>query len=554
MTLSLEDRLAAAGEQLDALIELEQPVLLRVAERPGREPRSVAMLVSLCTVILVVVGLVWATRPDAPTRVPGAETSTPQPTASVPSTPPVTTPTSEPSSSSVPAATIPPVGSTTIPFDERPPVAIGESVMKGAVPQLVAGGFELFVEESLQGNDIADAIEQLRAAGQVGRVVVIQAGTNGPVSADVYRRIADALVEADQVVFLTVHADRAWIPGNNAIIWSLPAEYPNVTVLDWDGLVSSGVIPGMAADGIHLGTPSAQQSYANYVFSTIGRTDLVRPIEDGTRVVDISGPWPTYDPSDAETTPYLLPEVELPGMTMQRRSEGSFDDVTIDRYDQWFVSPDGTAVLRISTTAAPATLAPSGPLTIGEWNATVRPMAPGFAALDLTSESGTVLLWATGIDERALEGLAATLSRPPSGQPGWDATALPNGVRQWTQGWYRPDQARSLQWVDANGERRAELREGCCVFEGLGWLEDPVPVIYDGTLVVTQSTPGLIEAAWVHTDDGGEATPMLLRIVDGDLADVSAIVRSMRAVTDVEWQAVTPEPPSQDDGCSSLFC
>lgn len=278
MTLSLEDRLAAAGEQLDALIDLEQPVLFDDAQRSAREPRTVAMLVSLCTVILVMVGLVWATRPDEPVETPAAETSAPTPTASITTTPPVTTPTSEPSSSSVPAATIQPVASTTNPFDERQPVAIGESVMKGAIAQLEAGGFGLFVEESWQGNDIADVVEQLDANGQLGRVVVIQAGTNGPVSADVYRRIADALVDADQVVFITVHADRTWIPGNNEIIRSLPAQYPNVTVVDWDGLVSAGAIPGMAGDGIHLGALDARQSYANYVFGAIGRSDLVRPV------------------------------------------------------------------------------------------------------------------------------------------------------------------------------------------------------------------------------------------------------------------------------------
>lgn len=173
--------------------------------------------------------------------------------------------------------------------------------MKGAIPQLEAGGFELFVEESWQGNDIADVVEELRAAGQLGRVVVIQAGTNGPVSADVYRRIADALVDADQVVFLTVHADRAWIPGNNALIWSLPSQYPNVTVLDWDGLVSSGAISGMAGDGVNLGLLDARQLYANYVFGVIGRNDLVRPVAAYVNASDLAGLLPAISPIDGDS-------------------------------------------------------------------------------------------------------------------------------------------------------------------------------------------------------------------------------------------------------------
>lgn len=271
-----------------------------------------------------------------------------------------------------------------------------------------------------------------------------------------------------------------------------------------------------------------------------------------TRVVDISGPWPTFDPADAAPTPYLVPDDVLADLTMQRRTEWS-GDLVVDQYDQWFVSPDGGAVLRISTTASSAPQAPSGPLIIGGWRATPQAMAPGFAAIVLSAEAGTVELWATGIDEQALEATAATLSRAATGRPGWDAQ-LPAGVRSWTEGWYRPDQGHGLQWLDANGARRAELREGCCVFEGRGWPQDPTPVVYDGTLVVTESSPGMIEAAWVQPTTDGGATPVLVRIVDGDLADVSAIVRSMHSVEDAGWQTIAPEPPLQDDGCDSLFC
>jgi hypothetical protein len=104
MTPSLEDRLAAAGEQLDALIERERPVMLGIAERPGR-PRTVGVLVSLCTVVLVVVGLMWVNRSDDPTRTPATDTGAPLPTAPVTTTPPLTTVQTESSQTSVPTAT-----------------------------------------------------------------------------------------------------------------------------------------------------------------------------------------------------------------------------------------------------------------------------------------------------------------------------------------------------------------------------------------------------------------------------------------------------------------
>ena len=132
---------------------------------------------------------------------------------------------------------------------------------------------------SRQGKDMVTVIGQHRAAGELGQIVVIQSGTNGPVSEETYDAMMALLPPemTEMVVFLTVHADRGWIAENNAILRTLPAKYPNVRLLDWDGLVTSGVIPGMAGDGIHLG-PQAAQTYANYIFDVIGRRDLVRPV------------------------------------------------------------------------------------------------------------------------------------------------------------------------------------------------------------------------------------------------------------------------------------
>lgn len=173
-----------------------------------------------------------------------------------------------------------PAPTTTVPVAERAPVSVGESVMKGATPQLQAGGFTVVAEESKQGNWIAQVVATLRANGQIGETVVIQTGTNGEVTDAEYDEIMSYLPATDvkQVVFLTVHANKPWIAPNNSRIWSLPGRYPNVTILDWDGLVTSGQVPGMAGDGIHLGQASAKQFYANYIFGSVGRNDLIQPL------------------------------------------------------------------------------------------------------------------------------------------------------------------------------------------------------------------------------------------------------------------------------------
>ena len=189
--------------------------------------------------------------------------------------------TADPTATTATTAPVVESTTTTVPLADRPPIAVGESVMKGAVPQLQTGGFTVYAEESRQGNWIAEVIGQLRASGQIGSTIVIQTGTNGPVDAAVYDQIMSFLpaTEVETVIFLTVRApDKGWIDPNNATIYSLPGRYPNVTVLEWKAFVDNGMVPGMAGDGIHLGRVEAKQTYANFIFDVIGRRDLVLPV------------------------------------------------------------------------------------------------------------------------------------------------------------------------------------------------------------------------------------------------------------------------------------
>jgi hypothetical protein len=156
-------------------------------------------------------------------------------------------------------------------------VAVGESVMLGATAQLQAGGVVVNAAVSRQGTSVAQVIELLRAAGQIGRTVVIQTGTNGSVSDATLDRIMRSLPadETPHVVFLTVKAPRGWIADNNTRIRALPSRYPNVTVVDWE--LAAVPIEGelSASDGrIHLATAHAKQFYANLIFDAIGRPDL----------------------------------------------------------------------------------------------------------------------------------------------------------------------------------------------------------------------------------------------------------------------------------------
>ncbi|MFZ9629677.1 MAG: acyltransferase family protein [Ilumatobacteraceae bacterium] len=167
--------------------------------------------------------------------------------------------------------------STTEPVLAGTVYAVGESVMLGAKNALEAGGIVVDAEKSRQGTAIAEIVESMRAKGLIEDVIVIQTGTNGPVSKDTFDRIMKVLPAATTplVVFLTVRAPRSWIEPNNEIIRALPDEYSNVRVLDW--AVESDAIESELSrsdGGIHLATRAAMQFYANLIFDAIERPEL----------------------------------------------------------------------------------------------------------------------------------------------------------------------------------------------------------------------------------------------------------------------------------------
>ena len=75
--------------------------------------------------------------------------------------------------------------------------------------------------------------------------MVIHLGTNGTLSDETMTAFFTALSGVPKVVVLTVEAPRDYIAANNAKIVALPAQFPNVSVLYWDGLIAA--VPRPAA-------------------------------------------------------------------------------------------------------------------------------------------------------------------------------------------------------------------------------------------------------------------------------------------------------------------
>ena len=211
--------------------------------------------------------------PPVVTEITATPTSVTGTTAATTAPP---TDTAAPGDSTAPAETTPPTPATIPGTPGIQPVALGESVMLGAITNLQAGGFFVDALKGRQGPDMAALVETMRANNLLGDVVVIQIGTNGSISSDDLNRIMAQLPPnlTSKVVFLTVHVPKKWQDGNNLLILDLPAHYSNVTVVDWN-FASMGT--NLCSDGTHIACGGgAAQYYTNLIFDAIGRSDLDR--------------------------------------------------------------------------------------------------------------------------------------------------------------------------------------------------------------------------------------------------------------------------------------
>jgi peptidoglycan/LPS O-acetylase OafA/YrhL len=193
-----------------------------------------------------------------------------------PVTPPVTNapePTTAPQGSvALPSTTVPPPPTTTLPPAPIPKLALGDSVMLGAAPQLKEQGFTVDATESRAFINGLDTVLTLQSQDRLGDVVVVHLGTNGTIGNDNMTRMMDALAGVPQVVLVTLDAPVAWVPPNNALIVETANAYPNVTLLDWSTLAPACPGECFYSDGFHL-RPEGQAYYASLVAEALQPTD-----------------------------------------------------------------------------------------------------------------------------------------------------------------------------------------------------------------------------------------------------------------------------------------
>ena len=131
--------------------------------------------------------------------------------------------------------------------------AIGDSVMLDAQENLEQDipGVQVNAAVSRQWSTGEAIASQLKAAGSLGAVVVIELGTNGPITSADFDQMMSILTGASRVVFVTVHVDQPWQdPVNQALTLGVDS-YPGTVLADWAALAADHP-EWFGTDGTHL--------------------------------------------------------------------------------------------------------------------------------------------------------------------------------------------------------------------------------------------------------------------------------------------------------------
>jgi len=211
-----------------------------------------------------------STRPEEATAYTVTESTRPEePTAytSTGSTQAQKTTTANTTAAASEKKTTPPV--TVAPATQEAS-AIGDSVMKGAVGTLqqeIPTLGVIDVQGSLQAPAAIGILRQRRAAGQLGNVVVVHIGNNGPFSAEMFDEMMQVLADVDKVLVVNVTVppgvnDPIAVP-NDAVLAEGVRRYPNTVLVDWRTVCAEH--PEFVEwDGIHL-TAQGAQAYADLI-------------------------------------------------------------------------------------------------------------------------------------------------------------------------------------------------------------------------------------------------------------------------------------------------
>lgn len=206
------------------------------------------------TLLLVLVALVGLGLADGRSSVRSPLTGS----ATLTTAPPVTAA----QSTTLPSLTTPNTAAptTTVPHPVPGPVtAVGDSILLDIQPQLTADIPAISVDGLVSRQFAAGiaVVEADRAAGTLGKVLVVELGTNGAVSPAEVDALVAAASGVTRIVFVNICVPRPWAAPDNAVLADGVARHAGVAVLaDWNSLATPHP-EWFTADQVHLNPQGA---------------------------------------------------------------------------------------------------------------------------------------------------------------------------------------------------------------------------------------------------------------------------------------------------------
>ena len=170
-----------------------------------------------------------------------------------------------------PSTVAPAPTTTTAPVPIAGPVtAIGDSILLDIQPELSAlvpgVGVDGVVSRQFQAG--IDVVQSDRASGTLGRVLVVELGTNGAISPSDVDAMVQAATGVARVVFVNVCVPRAWAAPDDAVLADGVARHADVAVLaDWNALATPHP-EWFTADQVHL-NPAGATALATLIASKV---------------------------------------------------------------------------------------------------------------------------------------------------------------------------------------------------------------------------------------------------------------------------------------------
>jgi peptidoglycan/LPS O-acetylase OafA/YrhL len=159
---------------------------------------------------------------------------------------------------------------------EAPPVTenksvtvIGDSVMIDVTPHLEEAFEKVDVDAKIgrQFREAKEIVQQKQSSGNLGEIVVIELGANGPLSDKKLAELIEEIGTDREIYMITTRVPKPWQNEINETIKKVAGGYENVKVVDWFTF-SESHLDYIGNDGVHL-TLTGARVYAEYLIDHI---------------------------------------------------------------------------------------------------------------------------------------------------------------------------------------------------------------------------------------------------------------------------------------------